>query len=583
MAKKTPEEYPEGHDVVVQADYICPSCGHDNAKLYADGHWHCYGQGCGKTGSVSGDLPASAPSKAKATEVGLLSPGVDGFKLSKTNGKRKITTKTASKIGLFEADYKGQPVRVYPYYDKQGNLANQKLRLPGKEFVVLKAPDAPKLQDCQVFGHHVWGDKFDRQVIITEGEEDMAAVAQATDFKTAVVSLTSGASSARKQLQADYLWLDRFDDIVLWFDNDEAGKAAAPECADLFKVGKVRIAVTPEGYKDASDLVQADKPGDIQSVIYTAQKWKPRGIVNAAENREDVMKPKEEDSAFAYSWPWKQLDDFFGPMLPGQMVVDVAGTGVGKTTFIYHVLEGLNKQGAKVGFFSFEGTRREIKMGILTVVNGKRIDLEPLEDEAMGKLHDKFFGSGLVEMFDPETAEWGMEAIEGYLRYAAKALDCTVMFIDPLSFLVAGMDQNADERRGLDLVSRNLAGMAKELGIHIHVSHHLSRPSMGPGHEEGAPTSLNQIRGSGGIAAFASIVMGHERNQQAPGDDCLLTQVRGLKNRPRSRTGPIMVLEYGLETGRLTPTNKPFPKPGTKGDKDAKGAREAFGPTSDDY
>ena len=44
----------------------------------------------------------------------------------------------------------------------------------------------------------------------------------------------------------------------------------------------------------------------------------------------------------------------------------------------------------------------------------------------------------------------------------------------------------------------------------------------GTPYEEGAPTSLNQGRGSGGIANFASIVIGHERNTQAEGDGNLV-------------------------------------------------------------
>jgi hypothetical protein len=40
---------------------------------------------------------------------------------------------------------------------------------------------------------------------------------------------------AAKVLKANYLWLDRFEEIVLWFDNDEPGQAAADECARLLK------------------------------------------------------------------------------------------------------------------------------------------------------------------------------------------------------------------------------------------------------------------------------------------------------------------------------------------------------------
>jgi twinkle protein len=558
---------------------VCPKCGKDNLALYSDGHSFCFTAGCKYIGREAEEIVGVQSTQHHHTQE-LISP--DAGSWPKTGHKsRGLTLDTLRRIGMFFGEYKGERHKVYPYYDMDGELCQQKVRLPDKSFPVLKLPGAPGLTKCQLFGRHVWGDKYDRTLVITEGEEDMAAVAQETDFKIAVCSLPAGAGTADQCIKANYLWCDRFEEIILWFDDDEAGQEAMRKVAPLFKVGKVKIARHGK-FKDASDCLQNDLPGDIKTTIYAAVKYKPKGIVNARDNPEDVMAPKEDSTVFKYHWPWKQLDDWFGYIIPGQQVYHVAGTGVGKTTAIYHIVETLIEQGAKIGFFSFEGTRREIKMGLLTVVEGKRIDLDPLPDEVMVALHTKFFGSGQIEMFDPETAEWNLEALEGYIRYCAKALDCQVIFVDPLSFMVAGMDQQADERRGLDLVGRNLAAMAKELGVHIQISHHLSRPSQGPGHEEGAATSLNHIRGSGGLAAFATIVIGHERNQQAPEGEELLTQLRSLKNRPRSRTGAIMVLEYDPKTGRITPTNKPFPKAGTKGS--GKSASEPFGAAaSGDY
>jgi len=562
----TGEDRPEGNDRVISKSE-CPKCHRSKAFVtYADGHSHCYGAGCdyfeaAPTGSdpkPTSSSPTSRPSSVNTLEPDSGSWPRDGLP------KRRIKLDTMRKFGVFTPGWNGERVQVYPYFNAQGEPAGQKLRTSDKSsFPFLKAEGYQPLAECQLFGRHVFGDRFDRQVIICEGELDAMSVAQETDFKTAVVSVNSGAQSAAKVLKANYLWLDRFEEIILWLDDDEPGQLATEECAKLFKVGKVRIAKAGNGFKDASDLLQADRPGDIKAAIYSAVKWRPKGIVNAADNEDDVTTPKEESHAFSIDWPWVELGAMFGPMLPGQVVYHVAGTGVGKTTAQIHIILSAIQQGAKVALLSFEGTRREIKLAIMTVGHGERVDIEPLPDDKMRELHRLYFGHRKLELFDPETAEWSQAAIEGYVRYCAKALDCQIVVIDPLSYVVAGMDQNADERRGLDMASRNLAGMAKELGVHLQISHHLSRPDTGPGHEEGAPTSLKQIRGSGGIAMFATIVIGHERNQQAEGEDALLTQLRSLKNRPRSKTGPIMVVKYDVETGQLSPTNKQFPRAGS--------------------
>jgi twinkle protein len=468
--------------------------------------------------------------------------------------------------------------------DDQGEVASQKLRFtPKDDFPVLKREGSPGLQKLQLFGRPVYGDRYDRRVVITEGELDAMSVAQATDFKFAVVSVNTGAGGAVPCLKHNYLWLDRFNEIILWFDDDEAGRDAVEECAKLFKVGKVKIAKGPPGTKDASDLLKAGRPGDIQTAVFSAVSWRPKGIVNASANEDDVCAPRADDTAHSwkYTWPWEALNEMLGPMLPGQVCYHVAGTGIGKTTGIAEIEHHLLEQGCKIAHMGFEDTRRDVKLRLLSIRVSERLDIEPRPDDKMRDLHREVFGSGQVELFDPETAEWTVDAILGYVRYAAKALDCRVIVLDPLSFIAAGLDAATDERKALDKVSRDLAALAKELGVHLQVTHHLSRPE-GVAHEEGAATSLNQVRGSGGIANFATIVIGHERNQQADGRQSLVTQLRALKNRPRSRTGPMLALAYDFDTGRLLTTNLEFPGPG-KGRKGKQSTSFGHLPASDDY
>ena len=83
---------------------------------------------------------------------------------------------------------------------------------------------------------------------------------------------------------------------------------------------------------------------------------------------------------------------------------------------------------------------------------------------------------------------------------------------------------------------------------------HLKRPE-GRGHEEGAATSLSQLRGSAGIAQLSDMVIGLERNQQGDNSERLTTHVRVLKNRWSGETGLCSRLEYNPNSGRLVETN----------------------------
>jgi twinkle protein len=93
--------------------------------------------------------------------------------------------------------------------------------------------------------------------------------------------------------------------------------------------------------------------------------------------------------------------------------------------------------------------------------------------------------------------------------------------------------------------------MVQETNIALFAVSHLKRPD-GKGHEEGAATSLAQLRGSGSIAQLSDIVIGAERNGQADEEnERNTTRIRVLKNRYSGLTGPACSLLYTKDTGRM--------------------------------
>jgi twinkle protein len=216
---------------------------------------------------------------------------------------------------------------------------------------------------------------------------------------------------------------------------------------------------------------------------------------------------------------------------------------------------------AKIGWLGFEDTLRSVKIGLLSIDSSKRLHINPPSPEEAARLYKDFFGTRQFELYDPENCEWGMKAALGYVRYMAKALDCGVIVIDPLSFLIAGMPTR-DRTAAEDQVAAELAALAKSLGVHIHVSHHLKKPNGEP-FEEGAQIGLDDIRGSGALTFFASNVFGYERDQQ--GDRPDLLRVRVLKCRFTGLTGEALMLKYDHKTGRYSETTDRWPEKDDKG------------------
>lgn len=598
-------ERPEGHDTLLTKG-TCPHCNEEKAyATYADGHSYCFAEG--KTYWPDGSGVSSHPREEIDAE--LLDPAkqIDPWQ---PNKKRHIGSDTLRKMGSFTAGFKGGSVRVYPIYNQAGELAAQKLRDPFKNFPLLKGAAYQALADCWLVFRNVWGDRFDKQVVITEGEEDALACVEA-GVKGAVVSLTAGISHAVRNIKANYLWLDRFTEIVIWFDNEEEAQKIASECAALFKIGKVRIAKA-SGFcadgktlcKDASDIKQAGRPGDILTCIYAATAWRPKGIVNAKDSSKSILAPREEVLSFRYPPMMPRLQEMTGGMHMGEVIYHVAGTGVGKSTGLREIEFHLLEQDCKISILSFEDTTRDAQFGLMSIRVNERLHLYPVPerpkekdfkddpkgyaaaliewekacvayDAKMLPIHASVFASGQVELFDQESAEWNMEAILGYVRYCAKGLDCKVIFIDPISFVAAGIELTADERRVLDKVAAEFAKMAKELNVHLQIAHHLKR-TQGIPHEEGAPTSLNELRSSGGLANFAMGVIGWERNNQASGDAWRVTQSRIIKPvRRTGKSGLADLLYYG-DNGRLVQSQIPFPPIG-KPDGDGEGSQRSKG------
>ena len=102
-----------------------------------------------------------------------------------------------------------------------------------------------------------------------------------------------------------------------------------------------------------------------------------------------------------------------------------------------------------------------------------------------------------------------------------------------------------------------LRTLVQETDIALIVVSHLRRPD-GKGHEEGAVTSLAQLRGSGSIAQLSDMVLGLERDSQ--NEDVATrntTTLRVLKNRFVGMTGPACYLYWDKDTGRLNEVDKP--------------------------
>lgn len=442
-------------------------------------------------------------------------------------------------------DGNGRMCQVANYCNDLGQPVAQKVRYPDKTFAWTGDPSAAGL-----YGKNLWKGAARKRVVITEGEIDALSVSQIFNNSTPVVSLPNGAQAAVKAIKKDAEWLSQFDEIVLLFDNDEPGQKAAKEVAAILPPGKAKVCELP--LKDANDMLVAEKAKELSTAIFNAKPYRPDGIVSGAELKDAVLNAPEVQS---FPYPFKGLTGKTLGLRQRELVTFCAGSGVGKSAVVAEIGYKLIKDGHKVGFMMLEESvkRSALRLVGLELSKPLHITREGTSPEELAGAFDNVVGTEE----DPKAYlydHFGSTDVDNLLakiRYMVVVLGCQWVILDHLSIVISGSDDR-DERRLIDKAMTMLRTLVEETGCGLLLVSHLKRPEGNKGHEEGAFTSLSQLRGSHAIAQLSDMVIGLERNQQ--GDNPNETTVRVLKNRFSGDVGIACSLLYDKTTGRLTET-----------------------------
>lgn len=506
----------------------CPDCGSsDGAALYDDEHTHCFV--CGITRKDSGHISVDTVSKKE--KLGLITGTYQDFI------RRKLREDTCRKFGYQAGKYKDQLVQIAPYYSIDGEMVAQKIRFPNKDFKVLG-----DMNKAMLFGANLWGSG--KKIVVTEGEIDCLTVSQIQNNKWPTVSVPNGAQGAKKAIQKNLEYFNNFEEVIFMFDMDEPGQKAARECAELFESGKAKIASLP--MKDPNELLLAGKEQEIISAIWNAREFRPDGIISGADLWEQVSEKVVVESI---PYPWSALNEKTLGARRGELVTITAGSGIGKSAVVREIAYHLLNQGQTVGMLMLEENPKRTALGLMGLylnhplhINSGEIDSEKLKDS-----FDHTVGSGRLFLYD----HWGSSDIDNLIsrvRFMARGCGCQWIILDHLSIVVSGLG-DGDERRLIDNAMTMLRSLVEETGVGMFVVSHLKRPEGNKGHEEGAKTSLSQLRGSHAIAQLSDMVIGLERDQQSENPN--VTTIRVLKNRFSGDTGEAGYLLYDRDTGRL--------------------------------
>lgn len=522
----------------------CDSCGSSDANAhYDDGHTYCFS--CETLVPGGGE---SAPTPTVALTTGTELTRLTTLWSARRGGSIPERGLTGGSVKAYGVTFDGDN-QAYPYFaEGQTEPVAFKVRGPGKTFRVVGS-----IKDAGLFGQGKFGTGDNQKVIVTEGELDALAAYQMFDGRHPVVSLKGGAAGAGRDFKASYMFLDQFAEIILCFDADQPGQEAVAKAADVF-AGKIKVMkLDPTVGKDACDYLKAGESKAFQQCFYKASLWMPEGVLSSADLWERLSADRP---AAMGDYPWQPLNEITYGFRPTELVTITAGSGLGKSSILRELVVHIKQTtDNRIGCLFMEESVERTAEGFMGIDLSTPVHLPTSKvkrgDPEYKESFDRMFGDGQLMLMDASFDTGAtVDQVVARVRFMAKALDCKVIILDHISILVSGGQHN-DERKALDEVMTKLRTLTQDTGIVLFAVSHLKRPE-GKGHEDGAATSISQLRGSASIAQLSDFVIGLERNGQAEDETVRnTTNIRVLKNRFSGITGPAGHLLYNGETGRL--------------------------------
>lgn len=497
---------------------LCESCGGSSNALYDDGSTYCFKLGCGKVTTSEQEVKPNKRGKRMSDNKGLFYEG-DFEPLT----KRGIDQASAKFYGVRVTD-KGS--YVYPMYNKSGEIVSSKIRVGGeKDFRI-----TGDFQNALLFGQQLFG-TGGKILTITEGQDDaIAAYKMGGGFPA--VSVHS-ASTAVKDIKNNLDFVESYEKVKIAFDNDEPGRKAAKEVAELLSPGKAEI-VTFTKYKDANDyLLNKDIKG------YTTDFWNSKtfsniGVVKLSEGWEQ-FKTRLNTKVIEIPDYWGEAKRMLrGGFACGEITTITADTSVGKTTQLVNLFKGILELDPtrNITALMLETTVGELVSFTLMMELGIDLDIgvdtTEQEIEEAFKLFSSIEWTRRLHIIDHIGTFTSTDAIIQKLRNTVMSTSSDLVLIDPLQQAIPDSEHQT-VRSFLD----SLLKVAQQLNIAVVQTSHIKNRARKSAYDIIEDDAF-------GSSAIKQVTWTHillARDKMAAGDLKNMTKVMIPKCRRTGQTG----------------------------------------------
>jgi twinkle protein len=445
----------------------------------------------------------------------------------------------------------------FTFHDNQGNIIGAKAKNPNNKKDTWTVGEVSQAQ-----GLHKYRDGG-RKLVVTEGEQDRAAVytAMLQIYGKTFPAISMGGVDQVKFLAKERDVLRKFNEVVLWFDNDEQGARAVEKAAKAIGYDKVKV-VHSEA-KDANDALRTVPPGEIEptlahgaklvnSLIHQASVFNPSGVVYGRDTWDLYLKAKDIEFV-----PWPPFLEGLNRLSYGRAMSSItmfaAGTACGKTSLLKEDIKFLlDTTDERVGAVFLEDDITDIVQGLMGLELNKRIGLpgvEVSEEEARGAW-ERTLGTDRLVLIDHQGSLSDSSLLDK-IEYLA-VIGCKFIYLDHITLAVSGSSER-DPNKAIDQFMSELLRIVKRHGCWVGAVSHLRKVGTGEdSFESGAPVQEDDLKGSGSLKQIAFQTIALSRNKLAEDEEKRhKTAVWLLKDRKTGASGFAGYYKYDTATGRM--------------------------------
>ena len=337
-------------------------------------------------------------------------------------------------------------------------------------------------------------------LLITEGEFDCLSAIEA-GFKNAV-SIPSGVNSTNQWITSNWTFIEQFEEVIIWFDNDEAGIKGAREVFNRLSNKSVKI-VMCDLANDINELLFKFGKEEVLKQIDKAYTPLVSGIVTL-----DMVEDFNVYEANKLQTGINAIDDEILGMVFGSLNVLSGRNGAGKSTILNQIYIGeAIKQGEKVFLFSGELVAGNVKEWLVrTLANEEHL----IEFTARNKKYKATSIEGKKDIIEKikdkiylyDSDDYKIDSVIHKMEILAKRQGVKVFIIDNLMILEMN---SIDEYKAQSEAVKKLKAFAKKYNAIVHLIAH-PRKSL---NEE---ITKDDVAGSANITNLADYVTILERN-----------------------------------------------------------------------